>query len=173
MVRSITSLSRHVQRSFDKMTATPASTTSTAWPTFAARLRSLADRASQVDAARLLHTAAVTIATAVAVFAMVDAASTLYTFAVRHESGRVGAIMLTAAVLGLYTVITAFAWRARLHGGRLPRLSWLLWWIAVGVGLAATAAAGGPDSWITRGISAVPMAALAALTALATRPRQP
>jgi hypothetical protein len=46
------------------MTATPASTTSTAWPTLAARLRSLADRASQVDAARLLHTAAVTIATA-------------------------------------------------------------------------------------------------------------
>jgi hypothetical protein len=81
--------------------------------------------------------------------------------------------MLTVAVLGLYTVITACAWRARLHGGRLPRLSWLLWWIAVGVGLAATAAAAGSDSWVARGISAVPMAALAALTVLATRPRQP
>ena len=48
----------------------------------------------------------------------------------------------------------------------------LLWWIAVGVGLAATAAAGS-DSWVARGISAAPMAALAALTALASRPRQP
>ncbi len=155
------------------MTATPASTTSTAWPALAARLRSLAGWANQVDAARLLHTTAVAVATAVAVFAMVDAATSLYTFAVRHESGRVGAIMLIVAVLGLYTVITACAWRARLHGGRLPRLSWLLWWIAVGVGLAATAAAAGSDSWVARGISAVPMAALAALTVLATRPRQP
>jgi hypothetical protein len=75
--------------------------------------------------------------------------------------------MSVAAVLGLYTVITASAWRARLHGAALPRLSWLLWWSAVGVGLAATAAAAGSDSWVARGINAVPMAALAAVTALA------
>jgi len=155
------------------MTTTPASTTSTAWSTLTARLRSLAGWADQVDAARLLHTTAVTIATAVAGFAIIDAATSLYTFAVRHESGRASAIMLTLAVLGLYTVITACAWRARLHGRRLPHLSWLLWWIAVSVDLAATAAATTSDSWVARGINAVPMGALAALTALATRPRQP
>jgi hypothetical protein len=134
--------------------------------TLGAKLRSLAGWADQVDAARLLHASAVTVAIAVAGFAMVDAACSLYSFAVRHESGRIGAIMLTAAVLGLYTVITASAWRARLHGAALPRLSWLLWWSAVGVGLAATAAAAGCDSWVARGINAVPMAALAAVTAL-------
>ena len=78
--------------------------------------------------------------------------------------------MLTAAVLGLYTVITACAWRARLHGGKVPRLSWLVWWIAIGVGLAAAAAS---DGWIARCINAAPMAALAAVTGLALHPRQP
>src|SRR5438552_2802588 len=155
------------------MTTTPASTTSPVWSTLGARLRSFTGWADQVDAARLLHVTAVTVATAVAVLAMVDAASSLYTFAVQHQSGRMGAIMLTAAVLGLYTVITAYAWRTRLHGGQLPRLSWLLWWIAVGVGLAATAAAAASDGWVARRINAAPMAALAAVTGLVLRPRQP
>ncbi len=149
-----------------------ASTTSVS-STFGVRIRSLAGWADQIDTARLLHVTAVTVATAVAVLAMVDAARSLYTFAVRHQSGPMGAIMLTAAVLGLYTVITACAWRARLHGGKVPRLSWLVWWIAVGVGLAATAAAADSDGWVARGINAAPMAALAAVTGLALLPRQP
>jgi len=155
------------------VTTTSASTASSASSTLGARLRSIARWADQVDAARLLHATAVTVATAVAVFAMVNAATSLYSFAVRHESGRAGAIMLTAAVLGLYTVITASAWRARLRGGHLPRLRWVLWWIAVGVGLATTAAAAASATWVARGIDAVPMAALAAATGLVTRPQQP
>jgi len=155
------------------MTTTPASTTSHVSSTLGVRIRSLAGWADQVHAARLLHVTAVTVATAVAVLAMLDAARSLYTFAVRHQSGPMGAIMLTAAVLGLYTVITACAWRARLHGGKVPRLSWLVWWIAVGVGLAATAAAADSDGWVARCINAAPMAALAAVTGLALRPRQP
>src|SRR5262245_51315830 len=113
------------------MTATPTSTTSPAAATLGARLRSIAGWAEQVDAARLLQATAATVATAVAVFSMVNAAISLYSFAVRHESGRAGAVMLTAAVLGLHTVITASAWRARLRGGHLPHLCWVLWWIAV------------------------------------------
>jgi uncharacterized integral membrane protein len=155
------------------MTTTPASTTSSVSSALGARLRSLARRADHIGAARLLHVTAVTVAIAVAVLAMVDAAISLYTFAVQHQSGPMGAIMLTAAVLGVYTVITAYAWRTRLHGGQLPRLSWLLWWIAVGVGLAATAAAAASDGWVARGINAAPIAALAAVTGLALRPRQP
>jgi hypothetical protein len=151
------------------MTATPASTAPSASSTLATWLRSIATRADQVDVARLLHAVAV----AVAMFAMVNAATSLYSFAVRHESGRAAVIMLTAAVLGLHTVITARAWRARLRGGHLPRLCWVLWWTAVGVGLAATAAAGGSDTWVGRGINAVPIAALAAVTGLVTRPQQP
>ena len=152
------------------MTTTPASTTSHVSSTLGVRIRSLAGWADQIDTAQLLHVTAVTVAAAVAVLAMLDAAISLYTFAVRHQSGPMGAVMLTAAVLGLYTVITACAWRVRLHGGKVPRLSWLVWWIAIGVGLAAAAAS---DGWIARCINAAPMAALAAVTGLALHPRQP
>ena len=155
------------------MTTTPASTTRRVSSTLGVRIRSLAGWADQIDTAQLLHVTAVTVAAAVAVLAMLDATRSLYTFAVRHQSGPMGAVMLTAAVLGLYTVITACAWRARLHGGKVPRLSWLVWWIAVAVGLAATAAAAGSDGWIARCINAAPMAALAAVTGLALHPRQP
>ncbi|MEJ3741793.1 hypothetical protein WEI85_00625 [Actinomycetes bacterium KLBMP 9797] len=155
------------------MTATPAPTSSPALSALVARLRSMVSRTSRLDGVRLLQIAAVTVAAAVAVLAMVNAATSLYTFAARHGSSWHSAVMLTAAVLGLYTAVTASAWRARLRGGRLSRLSWLLWWAAVGVGLAATAAAAGSDTWVARGINAVPMAALAAVTALVTRPSRP
>lgn len=138
------------------------------WSALGARLTSLTARASRFDGARLLHATAATVATVLAVLSFLDAATGLVIFAVRHESGPAGALMLTAAVLGLYTVITASAWRARLNGQRLPVLSWALWWIAVGIGLAATAAVA--DTWIGRGLAAAPMAVLAALTGLITRP---
>ncbi len=159
------------------MTTTHAPTTSasatSASSVLGVRMRALAGWVDQIDIARLLYVTAVTVATAVAVLAMVDAARSLYIFGVRHQSGPMSAIMLTAAVLGLYTVITACAWRARLHGGgKVPRLAWLVWWIAVGVGLAATAAAADSDGWIARCINAAPMAALAAVTGLALHPRR-
>ena len=155
------------------MPTTPASTTPRVWSTIGMRIPCLAGRADQILTAQLLHVTAFTVAAAVAVLAMLDATRSLYTFAVRHQSDPMGALMLTAAMLGLYTVITACAWRARLHGGKVPRLSWLVWWIAIGVGLAATAAAADSDGWIARCINAAPMAALAAVTGLALHPRQP
>ena len=85
------------------MTTTPASTTPRVSSTLGVRIRSLAGWADQIDTAQLLHVTAVTVAAAVAALAMLDATRSLYTFAVRHQSGPMGAVMLTAAVLGLYT----------------------------------------------------------------------
>lgn len=155
------------------MTVTSAPASSPAWSGLAARVRSMAAATAHLSGMQLLHATTVVVTTAVAVLAMVNAATSLYWFAVRYEASTAAAIMLTAAVLGLYTAITASAWRVRLHGGRLPRLMWVLWGIAVGVGLAATAGAATSHSWIAQAINAVPMAALAAVTGLVTRPARP
>jgi hypothetical protein len=128
---------------------------------------------ARLSGTRLLHAAAVTVTTAVAALSMVKAATSLYSFAVQHEASPSGAVMFTAAVLGLYTTITASAWSARLHGRELPRVTWLLWWITVGVGLAATAGAAEADTWVARGISAAPMAVLAAVTGLVSNLPRP
>jgi hypothetical protein len=144
-----------------------------AWSTVRTNLRSVSAWASHLSAARLLHTTAATVTTALAVLAVVNAAAGLYRVVVHHDAGRAGAVMFTAAVLGLYTAVTASAWRARLHSRRLSAMTWALWWIAVGIGVAATAAVPGSHTWVTRAIAAVPMATLAAVTVLLARPTLP
>jgi len=59
------------------MTTTPASTTPRVSSTIGVRIRSLAGWADQIDTAQLLHVTAVTVAAAVAVLAMLDAAISL------------------------------------------------------------------------------------------------
>lgn len=153
--------------------ATTSSSTSPAWSAAGTRLRSMAGWIRQLGGARLLHAAAVAVITTIAALAMLTAAARLYSFAVRHEASTSGAIVFTAAVLGLYTAITASGWRARLHDGNLPHLTWVLWWITVGVGLAGTAGAAESGTWVAQAINAAPMAALAAITALVIRPPRP
>src|SRR5262249_20353692 len=120
-----------------QMTTTPACATSRVSSTLRIRIRSLAGWADQIDTARLLHVTAVTVATAVAGRGGESGARTFYPCAARHGGGRGGPIVPPAGVPALHPVTPACAGGARLHGGKVPRLSWLVWWIAVGVGLAA------------------------------------
>jgi hypothetical protein len=119
----------------------------------------------------LLRTGSAILIGTVTLLAAANAATGLYMFARHHEANAATATTFTAILLGLHAIITMQGWHAGLSQRRMPGIIWALLWTVAVCGIAATASAG--DTWAGRAVACAPIAFLAAVTVLVTRPGRP